>query len=351
MYSGRILMLYTMYIHYAMLNLLFCACSIIAQLNPDSLRSHLPSLADWAPAPEATTRDYHSLYGLDATGIRPVMGTFTSDSFMCVGQCFIPDTATGTVFFLHGFLDHTGTLVNGITPCIDEGWAVAAMDLPGHGLSGGERGAINDFVEYAAAFDRFFDLCSPRLPRPFVFVGHSTGCAVGLEWLHREQPNPFRKVIFLAPLVRGDLYHLSRFGNAVLSPFVTTLPRWFRDASHDRAFLKRFRNDPLQSEKFPMRWAKAFYTWHDRIGSYGEWSLPLVIVQGSGDRVVEWRYNLPWLQEHIPGCRIVMVDGARHQLLNESEPPYRGKCLDAVRSTLQSIAGDATGADDGVHQN
>ncbi len=327
---------YTIYFRYAVLSLLFCASSIIAQLNPDTLRSHLPSLADWTPAPEITTRTYHFLYGLDATGIRPVMGTFTSDSFMCVGQCFVPDTAIGTVFFLHGFLDHTGTLVNGITACVREGCAVAAMDLPGHGLSGGERGAINDFDEYAAAFSRFFNLCSPRLPRPFVFVGHSTGCAVGLEWLHRKQSNPFRKVILLAPLVRGDLYHLSRFGNAVLSQFVTTLPRWFRNASHDRAFLKRFRNDPLQSEIFPMRWAKAFYTWHDRIGSYGGWSLPLVIVQGSGDRVVEWRYNLPWLQEHIPGCRTVMINGARHQLLNESEP-YRGKCLEVIRRELRAI--------------
>ena len=157
---------------------MFCltaAETVTAAFNPDSLRDRLPQLSTWSAAPPRLFHDYDEEYGFDSLAERRVAGTFTSDSFTEVGQCFLPDSSCGTVFFLHGYLDHTGTLINGITACFNARWAVAAMDLPGHGLSGGERGAIDDFSEYAAAFDRFFLLAAPHLKQPFVFIGHSTG--------------------------------------------------------------------------------------------------------------------------------------------------------------------------------
>ena len=307
-----------------------------ASFHPDTLRNRLPALETWTPVSARMLHEYHVLYGFDTATCRPVTGTFTSDSFTCTGQVFIPVAASGTVFFLHGYLDHTGTVVNGITACLGQRWAAASMDLPGHGLSSGERGAINDFFEYADAFGRFVGLCGTRVPRPWIFVGHSTGCAVGLEYLHTRPECPFEKVLLLAPLVRGDLYHLSRFANTLLSPFVRTVPRWFREASHDREFLRRFKDDPLQPRLFPLRWAKAYYAWHDRISGYAAWTSPIIVIQGTGDRVVEWHYNLPWLERHAEHLQIIRIEDARHQLLNESEP-FRSACMDIIKRELNTV--------------
>lgn len=70
---------------------------------------------------------------------------------------------------------------------------------------------INDYSEYSRVFKRFFGICSPHLPQPFVFIGHSTGCAVGLEYLHETGERPFAAVLLLAPLVCGDLYHIPHY--------------------------------------------------------------------------------------------------------------------------------------------
>lgn len=276
---------------------------------------------------------YYSLYGLTS---RQYAGTVASDSFTCVAQLFIPEPSSGTVFFLHGYFDHTGTIINGIKTCIEQNYSVAVLDLPGHGLSSGERGAINDFSEYTKAFEIFINTCEGIVDTPFIFMGHSTGCAVGYEYIAKNEDHPFRKAVFLAPLVRSSYYHLSVVGNALMKPFFRTLPRWFRKASHDKAFLQWFREDPLQPNNFPVRWADAYYRWFNNVKKYPTQPLPLTVVQGTGDDVVDWRYNLPFLRNHFSEITIVKIKDARHQLMNETEK-YFSECRKFIVNELKDL--------------
>lgn len=307
--------------------------TIIYALDRDSLRSVLPPLDVALQRDGAIISGYHTRYGLDTLGSIPVTGTFASDSFICVGQFYHAEDPQGTVFILHGYFDHTGTVRNGIEMCLLEHFSVAVMDLPGHGLSSGERGGINDFREYADAFNRFISICARYADTPYIFLGHSTGCAVGLEFSSSINDTLFKKIIFCAPLVRTALYHLSRLGDTVLHPLVTTLPRWFRNASHDRDFLTRFRSDPLQPASFPVRWAKAYYCWFDRVGGYPVDNLPILVIQGDCDRVVDWKYNLPWFKKRIKNVPLIVIEGARHQLMNES-PEYLTVFSDTLKGIL-----------------
>jgi alpha-beta hydrolase superfamily lysophospholipase len=306
--------------------------------DPDTLRERLPPLTERTIVADPMFTKYLHSYGLDTLGVSPVAGTFRSDSFTCVGQIYRPDRAHGTVFFLHGLFDHTGIVANGIRVCLREGFTVATFDLPGHGLSSGERGAIDDFSEYAGALREFMRICAGVVDTPYFFIGHSTGCAAGYEYVATSAEQPFQKIIFLAPLLRSAHYHLAIAGNAVLQPIVPATPRWFRKNSHDREFLKRLRSDPLQAEKFPVRWATAYYQWWKRVQAYPRQTLPLTVIQGTGDDVVDWRFNLPWLEKKIDGIAIVKIPGARHQLLNESEP-YRGECIGNIREVLREVRG------------
>jgi alpha-beta hydrolase superfamily lysophospholipase len=144
-------------------------------------------------------------------------------------------------------------------------------------------------------------------------------------------------MIFLAPLLRSSYYHLSRVGNFIFHPFLKTTPRWFRNDSHDTLFLARFRKDPLQSTRFPLRWAAAYYSWFDHIRSSPEQVLPLTIIQGTADDVVDWRYNVRWFEEHIKGVNIITIPDGRHQLLNES-PEYRNACTGSIKNVLKDVA-------------
>jgi alpha-beta hydrolase superfamily lysophospholipase len=312
----------------------------------DTLRRQLPPLTDHSIVTGGMFPEYLHRYGLDtfnmlpdtrarhAVGIRPIAGTFRSDSFTCVGQIYRCDNSRGTVFFLHGLFDHTGTVANGIGACLRENFTVATFDLPGHGLSGGERSAIGDFSEYAGALREFLRICTELVDTPYIFIGHSTGCAVAYEYAATSTEQPFEKVIFLAPLARPVFYHLALVGNAVLRLFVPAAPRWYRAVSHDRDFLLRQRDDPLQANKLPVRWATAYFLWWERSQAYRRQTLPLTVIQGTGDGVVDWRYNLPWFGKKVEGCTIIKIPKARHQLLNEAEP-YRSECIGHIREILR----------------
>jgi len=304
----------------------------------DSVRAQLPHLSNWAPGKGAAYREYLHYYGLDTVAASIIAGTFTSDSFECVGQIFYPSHSAGTVFFQHGLFDHSGIVRNGIEFCLKAGFTVAVTDMPGHGLSGGERAGINSFTEYAKAFSLFMELCREHVDTPYLFIGHSTGCALGYEYISSCEKQPFAEILFIAPLARSAFYHVSLAGNSVLPLFTKTTTRLLRKQSHDEAFLTMLKNDPFQTKRFPLRWAKAYFAWWKAAQTYPPKSLPLTIIQGTVDGVVDWRYNMPFYRKKVLGVKIHLVKNGRHQLLNETEE-YRGTCMRVIGEVLARVRG------------
>lgn len=70
--------------------------------------------------------------------------------------------------------------------------------------------------------------------------------------------------------------------------------------------------------------------------------VPALLVQGTGDRVVDWRFNVPEFCAKLPNIEQLQIDKAMHHLVNES-PEYRRPLVKAVGVFLASQA--ATGAD------
>jgi lysophospholipase len=262
---------------------------------------------------------YFSYYGLDL-GVTHHFGTFQSQGFTLAAHVFIPDNARGTVFLLHGYYDHSGVHKNSVRLCIEKELAVAVFDLPGHGLSTGVTASIDSFSQYVKTLEDFVQLCQPHVSRPYYLMGHSAGGAIALEYLFRTEKPVFEKTILLAPLVRCSYYHLSRVGYFIVNPFSDTAPRWFRYASSDKQFLKFFHDDPLQCRHFPIKWADAYYRWNEQIKSYEATSVPVTVIQGTKDDVVDWRHNIPFLKRKVPDAEVIYITKARHQLMNEAEP-------------------------------
>ena len=48
--------------------------------------------------------------------------------------------------------------------------------------------------------------------------------------------------------------------------------------------------------------------------------VPLLIVQGTNDHVVDWAYNTKAIQKRFPDSQLSMIEGAMHHLLNEAMP-------------------------------
>jgi alpha-beta hydrolase superfamily lysophospholipase len=234
------------------------------------------------------------------------------------GHIFQPREYKATVFVLHGFLDHCGMLKNIIEFLTGAGFTVAVFDLPGHGLSGGQRAGIENFSQYSKALADFVNLIGPKLKGPYHLIGHSIGGATALDYLLSSRNDVFEKVILVAPLVHCWLWTLSKTAFAMYSPFAESIPQVFRKNCGDKEFLEFVKRDPLQIRTVPLKWINAFYRWNDRIVTAEHCQRSIKVIQGTCDTTVDQRYNIVFLRGKFSDVEVRLIKKGRHELFNES---------------------------------
>jgi lysophospholipase len=287
-------------------------------------------LAVYAPLRDAVA-DYVHFYGLDfektLPGVRHYAGWFDAYGYRLLGQVFMPPgiaAAKGTVFILHGYLDHSGLYGHLIRDSLTHGYAVFIYDLPGHGLSGGARMNIPDFSHYQFVLKEALAQFGSDLPWPFYGVGQSTGGAILMDYVLSERAEghvpALQKVLLLAPLLRPAQWTRIRFGFWLIRHFQKAVPRIFRANSSDKDFLRFVQDeDPLQDRMVPMGWIGALRRWVHHMEQLPACDFPVLMVQGMRDETVEWPYNNRFVRRHFQVEHEVMLPEASHQLANERD--------------------------------
>ena len=296
-----------------------------APFSPDSLRASLQPLAAGQPL-SSEALAYQRYYGLDfphrQAPVKRQLGRFSAGGFELVSQVWWPDSApVATLFVIHGFYDHMGLYRHVIEWGLNHGFVVIACDLPGHGLSSGERASIDDFEQYQAVLQGLFiEAQALQLPQPWHLCGQSTGGAIVLDHLlHYGAQSPAQgQAILLSPLVRPKDWGWSKFSYYLLRPFVKGIARRFSENSNDPAFLPFLQTDPLQPVRLPTAWVGALARWIPRIeGATPSARQPLVI-QGKDDKTVDWQHNLEVLKAKFNQPQALLLPEARHHLANET---------------------------------
>ena len=301
----------------------------MTSLDIDQLRANLPKL-DWGSGPnrDPLIDAYFAYYGLDFPGVAHFFGVFPAAGEAIAAHVFRPASKRATVIAVHGYYDHVGAWRHAIGYLTARGFTVAIYDQIGHGLSSGERAVIRDFSCYQAAFLEFLSLCRAHLLGPYHLIGHSMGAAVIVDALLRQAP-PVDGVVLLAPLIRSAHWRLSRVVNGLFGLAVDSLPRVFRDNSSDPDFTSFVKHDPLQARVVPLQWFRSLARWYTDIQTAGPSDKHLRIIQGTSDKVVDWRYNLAFLEQRFPGAEINLLAGGGHQLINEA-PVLRERVFELI---------------------
>jgi alpha-beta hydrolase superfamily lysophospholipase len=263
---------------------------------------------------------YFSYYGLRVQNSQHLFGTFSSGNKLLAAHVFKAQMAKGTVILVHGYLDHSGVWKHLLKELVDRGYSVALYDQPGHGLSTGERAAIDDFSDYLSVFEDFLHLCELNLPGPQHLVAHSMGGAIALDYLLNVDQTPLNRVVLLAPLVHTSHWNLARLGHSLGKHLSDSVPRASPKTSSDQEFLEFSRNDPLQAQQVPTKWFSALVEWNKRIAEKSPSTLPLLVIQGTADTTVDWKYNMEFIKEKFPRAEILMIEAGGHQLINETLP-------------------------------
>lgn len=285
---------------------------------------------------------YNQYYGLDLEakfiGLQHVVGTFEAAGFTISGHLFALPEAKGTVILVHGYYDHVGIYNHIIEHCLSQGFSVFAYDLPGHGLSSGERASIESFRQYDDVFCVALEWVQTNMPSTLVVMGQSTGGAIIINYLLSrgidKTNSPFANIFLMAPLVRPVEWERSKLFYYLARPFVKQLKRTFAQNSHNLDFLSFIStSDPLQPLFLKTRWVGAMKKWIKYIEGCEPVDLSLHVIQGTDDGTVDYRHNMQVLQKKFKGFDVTFVEQGRHHLANE-EPAKLEQVLTAMTPLL-----------------
>jgi alpha-beta hydrolase superfamily lysophospholipase len=264
---------------------------------------------------------YLDYYGFNLENIDFHFGKVEINGTKIMVQIFSPRESIGTVFLLHGYLDHVGSLQNMIQYLTKHNYSVVSYDLQGHGLSGGEPASVDDFANYVLTLEKLIQRARDEMADPFYVIGHSTGGAIAINYVLKHRDHHFRKLVLVAPLVRSNYWYWTKLGYYLAKPFpfIDDIARKFRKNSSDQKYLAFTKKDPLQPKVLPLNWVGALINWNEEIHTYNPTNTDTCIIQGNKDETIDWKYNLAFVKKKFRSLQTFQISNGRHALFNEKE--------------------------------
>jgi alpha-beta hydrolase superfamily lysophospholipase len=274
---------------------------------------------------------YLNYYGFHLKNIDYHFGKIDINGTQIMVQMFSSEQSIGTIILLHGYLDHVGILKNIIQHLNDHKYRVISYDLQGHGLSEGEIASVKSFSAYVETLEKLMNKTKQEISGPFYGIGHSTGGAILINYVLKQKETNFNKIILIAPLVRSNLWFFSKMGFYLMRPFpfIKEIRRNFRDNSSDKQFINFIKNDPLQPKAIPTDWLSSLIHWNKEIQTYPPTNKETLLIQGTEDKTVEWKYNLNFIEEKFSNLHVCLIKNGRHQLFNE-KPDIRDQVFQKI---------------------
>ncbi|WP_078429216.1 alpha/beta hydrolase [Alkalihalobacterium alkalinitrilicum] len=274
--------------------------------------------------PSRQTKDicqYLEHYKLPQEYIRYHIGNLPVDNYSIKVQVFSPihGKSGEVVLLLHGYLDHVGILSATIHFLTDEGYSVITFDWPGHGLSSGERADITHFEEYQRVYEALVKEVTKQYSSRLHVIAHSTGAAVVVNDLLTRYQQSLASIILVAPLIRSNLWTITKLGYYLAKPIVKKVKRVIRESSSDKRFTQFIQRDPCQPKTVPLNWLKALIDWNDRIHTVKGNDHRVLVLQGVDDETVDWKYNCRFVAKQFHNSEILLYDEGKHHLLNEKK--------------------------------
>ncbi len=257
-------------------------------------------------------------------------------------QRWRPDgPAKGAVVLVHGLHEHSGRYAHVAERLAGAGYAVTAVDHPGHGRSPGTRGGIRSMAETVHGLDVVVRRAEDATPGVPLFVyGHSLGGLIALQYLTGRPSPGVRGGVLSAPAV-----DLSRASGVLklaapllsrLAPGLGVLTLESDAVSRDPAVVAAYRSDPLnRMGKVRARTgAEMVLATAAMPGRLRSLTLPVLLLHGTADRIIPMAATE--LVRDTVGSQDVTVkvyDGLYHEPHNE---PEKEQVLDDVVAWLDA---------------
>jgi alpha-beta hydrolase superfamily lysophospholipase len=264
------------------------------------------------------------------------------------GVCIVYDVwerddvdCRGVVVLCHGYAEHARRYDHVALRLGESGLAVYALDLRGHGRSGGKRVFLRDISEYTDDFHTLVGIAAKEYPElKRVVLGHSMGGGVVFAY-GVEHPDDYAAMVLSGPAVDAQegqmpvkLLLANVLGKVLPGLPVEQLPT---DAvSRDPEVVAAYNTDPLVFHgKFPAGIARALIGVGETVPQRAPaLTAPLLVVHGEQDKLVPVKGSRR-LMEHVGSddAQLTVYPELYHEVFNE---PERAVVLNDVTSWIEA---------------
>jgi pimeloyl-ACP methyl ester carboxylesterase len=262
------------------------------------------------------------------------------------------DRAAPAIVMIHGLAGQSAHYTYGVMPRLAERFRLVALDRPGAGYSPRGDSTPADLSTQAAAVAGLIDKLG--LGRPLV-VGHSLGGAIALA-LALEHPDKVSGLALLAPLthmqddppevfkgltiesplarklvawtlaIPASIKHSAKTLEVIFGP--ESVPKDFATKGggllslRPRAFLGASADLQALPNSLPQQQAR-----------YADLRVPVHVLYGKDDRILDWKHNGQALVDKAPGARLQLTEGGH--MLPITQPAL---CAEFIESAALACA-------------
>lgn len=255
----------------------------------------------------------------------------------------------GTVIFIPGRTEFIEKFYEDVHIFNRLGFAAAAMDLRGQGMSyrphpDRNKHFVRSFEPHITDVKTLFDTAiANKMPEPYILMGHSAGSHVILRFLH-DHPDYAESAILIAPMVHIHTGGLPMFVVQTLTRIMryagmgakyimghTAFKEgrwgWRKKLTHDD---DRFEDEDYFIRNKDMRLAVggATYKWLSEAikscnilnsAGYAEDIKAKVLVLQAGEDVIVDNKAQRKLVARMPNAKLAVIEGAMHEILKETD--------------------------------
>jgi acylglycerol lipase len=233
---------------------------------------------------------------------------------------------TAAIILLHGLGEHSQRYTHVAQAFTDAGYSFFAFDLRGHGRSPGLRGDFPSFEAVMKDIDSISSIVAEKYPQlPSILYGHSLGGLLVLYYV-LSQTSKISGVIATGPGLRMAVDPSAlkiKVGRTMMSirptlDFSNDIDR--SGLSRDKTVVSAYIADPLVHDRVTARLGiEGLDTGKWVLDNADKLSLPLLLMQGTADRIVNPRTTRLFAEKLDGRTTYKEWDGYYHELHNEPE--------------------------------
>jgi len=230
-----------------------------------------------------------------------------------------------TLFFIHGSGGDHRIWIRQYTKLNDE-FNIAAIDLPGHGLSDG-RGE-QDVSQYVELVKKFIDALALEKP---VLIGHSLGAAISLVFT-MKYGEMLAAIVPVGGGARMPVNEMILKGLKTDPDSVIALAAKFSVTKENRERLSRTVIEGLSRANPDILYGDLLACDRLDIGNeVARIAKPTLVMCGADDKMTPPALS-QFLRDNIPGAQLSLIENAGHMAMLENAEAFNGALKSFVKS-------------------